>query len=302
MHQNRLGATFRKVSKTRWEKDEHHDRCDRFDCSQYFGFWHRRHHCRICGKIYCSACVPFSGYYKFRICLSCYFFVTFIQRKDNDRPRKRMLLRFTTNLIVSARNCNMTTIQRLCNRKWLPHWQENEAKVCKECQSVFTWKNRRHHCRICGMIYCSSCCYVHPSSNSLAVYLHQSGLTHAVAAEWGAQWLGGGQTIGQVPIHIRLCLVCLCYVLEENKTYNAEKESIGETEISRRGLVNLLQYQIPWFHLPYDLAVIIVQYLLPSKKWNRIKWEDPFPPNETQTTTTSFSERCHPGQWCCTRL
>jgi hypothetical protein len=35
----------------------------------------------------------------------------------------------------------------------------NDAKVnaCTRCQSPFTFLRRKHHCRICGLIFCKNC-------------------------------------------------------------------------------------------------------------------------------------------------
>ena len=38
---------------------------------------------------------------------------------------------------------------------WLP---DSEVDRCMSCQCKFTVVKRRHHCRACGKIYCSSCC------------------------------------------------------------------------------------------------------------------------------------------------
>jgi hypothetical protein len=40
-------------------------------------------------------------------------------------------------------------------------WEPNENILnCRECDSVFTVINRRHHCRLCGSIFCEDCnCY-----------------------------------------------------------------------------------------------------------------------------------------------
>lgn len=37
---------------------------------------------------------------------------------------------------------------------WVP---DGEAAACTECQSQFTIFNRRHHCRLCGHIFCTQC-------------------------------------------------------------------------------------------------------------------------------------------------
>ncbi|CCW69180.1 unnamed protein product [Phytomonas sp. Hart1] len=37
-------------------------------------------------------------------------------------------------------------------------WQENHvAKVCNRCQNEFGLMRRRHHCRICGYVFCATC-------------------------------------------------------------------------------------------------------------------------------------------------
>lgn len=38
---------------------------------------------------------------------------------------------------------------------WMP---DSNAKECYECGDKFTALRRRHHCRICGQIFCSKCC------------------------------------------------------------------------------------------------------------------------------------------------
>ncbi|CAL1390131.1 unnamed protein product [Linum trigynum] len=37
---------------------------------------------------------------------------------------------------------------------WMP---DRSCRVCYECDSLFTILNRRHHCRICGLIFCAKC-------------------------------------------------------------------------------------------------------------------------------------------------
>ncbi|XP_041359880.1 zinc finger FYVE domain-containing protein 16-like isoform X2 [Gigantopelta aegis] len=38
---------------------------------------------------------------------------------------------------------------------WVP---DSEAPNCMQCQLKFTFTKRRHHCRACGKVFCSSCC------------------------------------------------------------------------------------------------------------------------------------------------
>ena len=38
---------------------------------------------------------------------------------------------------------------------WLP---DSVSRQCYECSEKFTTFRRRHHCRLCGQIFCSRCC------------------------------------------------------------------------------------------------------------------------------------------------
>ena len=38
---------------------------------------------------------------------------------------------------------------------WLP---DSQTDSCMRCQTKFTFRKRRHHCRACGLIFCSTCC------------------------------------------------------------------------------------------------------------------------------------------------
>ncbi|GAA5883410.1 hypothetical protein JCM3774_003675 [Rhodotorula dairenensis] len=43
------------IPRSQWKPDETAEQCADPDCSQRFDLMHRRHHCRTCGDIYCSA-------------------------------------------------------------------------------------------------------------------------------------------------------------------------------------------------------------------------------------------------------
>ncbi|XP_054847147.1 FYVE and coiled-coil domain-containing protein 1 isoform X2 [Eublepharis macularius] len=40
-------------------------------------------------------------------------------------------------------------------QRWLG---DAEVSCCQDCQKEFGWMNRRHHCRLCGRIFCYYCC------------------------------------------------------------------------------------------------------------------------------------------------
>ncbi|KAI5780100.1 hypothetical protein EDC01DRAFT_620786 [Geopyxis carbonaria] len=40
----------------------------------------------------------------------------------------------------------------------LPEWQPDASvRACPLCANLFTWLNRRHHCRKCGRVVCATC-------------------------------------------------------------------------------------------------------------------------------------------------
>lgn len=45
--------------------------------------------------------------------------------------------------------------------KMAPFWTpDSEAMNCLHCNLKFTVVKRRHHCRACGLVLCSKCCYL----------------------------------------------------------------------------------------------------------------------------------------------
>lgn len=42
-----------------------------------------------------------------------------------------------------------------------PTWlDDTETDSCMKCSAGFTFRKRRHHCRACGLIFCSICCFI----------------------------------------------------------------------------------------------------------------------------------------------
>ena len=57
-----------------------------------------------------------------------------------------------------TRDANMGSKENLGppDRKyWMP---DAVATTCYDCEAKFTTFRRRHHCRVCGQIFCSKCC------------------------------------------------------------------------------------------------------------------------------------------------
>ena len=58
----------------------------------------------------------------------------------------------TLNGTKMAQKDSMSSPDR---KYWMP---DEVATSCYECEAKFTTFRRRHHCRVCGQIFCSKCC------------------------------------------------------------------------------------------------------------------------------------------------
>ncbi|CAI0418872.1 unnamed protein product [Linum tenue] len=59
---------------------------------------------------------------------------------------------------------------------WMP---DQSCRVCYECDSQFTLINRRHHCRLCGRVFCAKC-----TSNSIPLPSSRGSRTTITREEW----------------------------------------------------------------------------------------------------------------------
>uniref|UniRef100_A0A6G3MHJ2 Early endosome antigen 1 (Trinotate prediction) n=1 Tax=Henneguya salminicola TaxID=69463 RepID=A0A6G3MHJ2_HENSL len=48
-----------------------------------------------------------------------------------------------------------TVVASLQGKQWK---NENDINKCELCFECFTLTNRKHHCRLCGGVYCNDCC------------------------------------------------------------------------------------------------------------------------------------------------
>jgi len=76
------------IQTTLWKKDEDFNDC--FDCKQKFTFFNRRHHCRMCGNVFCNDCCNYTDpthWILGRICIICRN-----PERSNTNELKRMFL------------------------------------------------------------------------------------------------------------------------------------------------------------------------------------------------------------------
>ncbi|CAF3569320.1 unnamed protein product [Adineta steineri] len=70
---------------------------------------------------------------------------------SDDRFLGESMLRRITNFGLD-RDSNNT-------KHWMP---DSAGKECYDCQEKFTPWRRRHHCRVCGLLFCNRCCSYEP--------------------------------------------------------------------------------------------------------------------------------------------
>ncbi|CAL4147884.1 unnamed protein product, partial [Meganyctiphanes norvegica] len=72
----------------------------------------------------------------------------------HDRNLPNVLIRIKN--IIDKRG---TTPQQYKDSDFKQYWlPDSVSRECYECEEKFTTFRRRHHCRVCGQIFCSRCC------------------------------------------------------------------------------------------------------------------------------------------------
>ncbi|ORX42535.1 ankyrin [Piromyces finnis] len=74
-HSSSSESLISPLTSTKWEKDENAPLCN--SCKSKFSLFNRRHHCRNCGKVFCSRCSNYqfklkSNSQPLRVCKDCY--------------------------------------------------------------------------------------------------------------------------------------------------------------------------------------------------------------------------------------
>lgn len=85
-------------------------------------------------------------------------------RERRERRRQRQASRLTPAYASGGKaaaggakadpEMGLSSAQLTSRSKWVPDHQVNN---CTQCQDVFSFLNRKHHCRRCGGIFCGRC-------------------------------------------------------------------------------------------------------------------------------------------------
>jgi 1-phosphatidylinositol-3-phosphate 5-kinase len=73
---------------------------------------------------------------------------------SQGRTSLNVIKRISNLIMMKDKNLNdykNTELQKL----WMP---DEKSRECYDCQGKFTVLRRKHHCRLCGCIFCSKCC------------------------------------------------------------------------------------------------------------------------------------------------
>nr|XP_037279461.1 FYVE and coiled-coil domain-containing protein 1-like isoform X2 [Rhipicephalus microplus] len=75
---------------------------------------------------------------------------------DTVELKKKIVKLVKEKDLLWKQNDSLQFLQKLqATDKWMDN---NETDCCLQCSAVFTFTLRKHHCRLCGRIYCNNCC------------------------------------------------------------------------------------------------------------------------------------------------
>ena len=80
------------------------------------------------------------------------------QKDDQDsiaEAKHTILQRITSILDQGGKVSSSDLSDSAFKQFWMP---DSNCRECYECGAKFTTFKRRHHCRICGRIFCANCC------------------------------------------------------------------------------------------------------------------------------------------------
>ena len=122
-----------------------------------------------------------------------------------------------TNHTISS-TLPINEIKSVQKRKIYSWVRDDAVTNCYECKEMFTYYNRKHHCRVCGRIFCNTCCnkYIDVSESDASIFPSEPDKT--IMGEWIEQMQIQSyipESIMQQETGIRTCTDC----------YNTMKES-----------------------------------------------------------------------------
>ncbi|XP_078062701.1 zinc finger FYVE domain-containing protein 1-like isoform X2 [Mustelus asterias] len=136
-------------------------------CKKGFADGERKHHCRSCGEGCCDNCssktmlVPERGWgtSAVRVCDDCYRTGKQLEaaREGKGLMARRIteVAQSTLDVMTSAVEYPLGIVKDVARPDyWVP---DHELVKCQRCEKPFTGMMGKHHCRACGLGFCSQC-------------------------------------------------------------------------------------------------------------------------------------------------
>ncbi|XP_047130456.1 uncharacterized protein LOC101241009 isoform X1 [Hydra vulgaris] len=192
----RFSRALFKIRKSHWLDASKINNC--MQCDKVFGLTTgsvnklRKQNCRRCGRVFCEnccqymkrlspECIPDPQGNLYRVCFSCAGFPSSqplgeIRSLTDDflfsRSKKRLIISQELTRLLHGFKANVnpnSRIKTVVNDTFsimkVPEWQKSskwlessEVELCSQCYSKFSFINSKHHCRLCGFVYCRHCC------------------------------------------------------------------------------------------------------------------------------------------------
>eukprot|EP00051_Salpingoeca_urceolata_P019428 m.283765 g.283765 ORF g.283765 m.283765 type:complete len:443 (+) comp19420_c0_seq4:602-1930(+) len=178
------------LTRHHWVPDSQALLCAYVTCECEFSLTDRRHHCRKCGQAFCTAhcsskmrlCNSDDGLSVIHdpirgqmatVCLSCFQHRETWQQSEGitrrltqrfearRRPRIKEMDTHMWEVFATKSqvvNAGSEKERRAALAQWVP---DVSRTCCATCFQPFGMLRRRHHCRLCGNLFCAACCDQH---------------------------------------------------------------------------------------------------------------------------------------------
>lgn len=180
----------------KWVPENAYSKCKHCDSGLKSG---HRHHCRLCGEMFCSACtnkfhlpINFHGPKKHktgpvRVCFGCRDSCLAEKKKAEDAKR--------------GYNPEYTQEDKTVYI-WPPEWEDDKSyQSCPKCRKK---GGKSHNCRACGKLFCSDCTSKIPLPPYFEKKQHKAGEPMRVCNDCRFKIVGGAKLVEKPPEHIKL--------------------------------------------------------------------------------------------------
>jgi len=269
---NNKASKYVKISRAHWKDASKAHSCAK--CLTVFGFASKKHNCRRCGDVFCEECcqykrklspecIPDAQGNIYRVCYVCADrhsqplgeVRNLTSLFHEQRQNKRMTISNEIERLVHGFQYNVDPTSRLkiamtdtFSLMKVPEWQKSnkwlessDVDWCTKCTSKFTFYKVKHHCRLCGSVYCDLCC-----QPNLILYYDDKDKQTAKATLIGV--VGCPEKEPAICLYLSICRLCQDdleeyqvqqYHLLAAETRNESKQTLKDVGITLEKLKNV---------------------------------------------------------------